>query len=51
MVVADNGSEDGSLEYLSTLEEVQPILGQNYGYAEGIHCHTELNTSLCATAE
>lgn len=36
VVVADNGSEDGSLEYLSTLEGVEIIaLGQNYGYAEG----------------
>lgn len=36
IVVADNGSTDGSLAYLRTLPEVRMIaLEQNYGFAEG----------------
>ena len=35
IVVADNGSTDGSLEYLQTQDVRLIVLDQNYGFAEG----------------
>ena len=35
IVVADNGSTDGSLDYLQTQEVRVIALDQNYGFAEG----------------